>query len=67
MNRDFSELHTAAYDVADLFRAGGLEHLRAKEWSETWTNLVSELKSRCPGFHEDQYSQALNQGFFESR
>ena len=67
MKKDSGELHDAAWDVANAFRAGLLEHIRSPAWKDTWLNLVAELKRRCPGYQENEYDRALNTGFFETR
>lgn len=60
-------IHAVAYELADQFRAGLLEHLRDPAWPATWRNLVAELRGRCPGHHAEAYEQALGAGFTDSR
>jgi hypothetical protein len=67
MDMDLRRLADVAYDLADQFRAGHLHHFEAKDWRRTWQNLVDELRRRCPGFEEAQYSKALDRAFYESR
>ncbi len=58
-------LSNIAFQVADDFRNGQLDHLKGKSWEDTWQNLQTELERRCPG-HTD-YATALNEGFTASR
>jgi hypothetical protein len=55
-----ADLENKTYFVADEHRSGPLEKL-------TWDDLIAELKSRCPGFSDAEYSDALNGGFTTSR
>lgn len=61
------DLTDAAYAVADEYRAGVWPDLQGREWRQVWKFLTEELERRCPGFTDDDYSRALNQGFVESR
>jgi len=61
------ELHRAAFDVADSYRSGGLEGLQRTEWSDTWRELLDELRRRCPGRSPEEYEAALEDGFVSSR
>lgn len=65
-NNSKDDLDNAAYDVADEYRDGKLLHSIPK-LSEAWAPLVAELERRCPGFTEEEYSKALNDGFVSSR
>ena len=67
MPRSLADLESRAYDVADAYRGGRLGHLARKDWADTWGNLVGELRSRCPGFSEAEYGNALEGGFRDSR
>ena len=62
-----AELESKAYEVADEYRDGRFAHLTGKDWRDTWRTLVGELESRCPGFSEAEYDQALETGFQDSR
>jgi len=61
------ELDSRAYDVADEYRDGRSAQLTGKDWRDTWRALIGELASRCPGFSEAEYDQALETGFQDSR
>jgi len=61
------DLFGCGYDVADNYRDGLWPELGDKEWKDVWKFLINELRSRCPGFKDKQYSDALNQGFSDSR
>jgi hypothetical protein len=65
--RQRQRLADAAYAVADEFRDGRLDALRARQWPGTWAALRAELARRCPGFGNDDYDAALERGFVESR
>jgi hypothetical protein len=67
MENDFDKLRSAAFGVADAFRAGLLDHLHCREWADTWSKLLGELKRRCPGYPDEDYPRALNSGFYDSR
>jgi hypothetical protein len=54
------DLENKAYFVAEEHRSGPLEKL-------TWQELIEVLRSRCPGFSDTEYSDALNTGFTDSR
>ena len=62
-----AELESKAYEVADEYRAGRFAHLTGKDWRDTWCTLIGELESRCAGFSEDEYDEALETGFRDSR
>jgi hypothetical protein len=57
-----AELDSRAYEVADEYRDGRFVHLTGK-----WRTLIGELESRCPGFSEAEYDEALETGFRDSR
>ena len=67
MRPNQAELESKAYDVADEYRDGRFAHLTGKDWRDTWRALIRELASRCPGFSEAEYDQALQTGFQDSR
>ena len=58
-----AELESRAYDVADEYRDGRFAPLTGKDWRDAWRALIGELASRCPGFSEAEYDQALETGF----
>ena len=58
-------LLSAAYDFA-------LEMRGNPRWRDAMdrvgdTEGAAELRKRCPGYSDEQYSRALAKGFFESR
>jgi len=55
-----ADLDNKAYAVADAHRSGPLAKL-------AWDEMIAELKARCPGFSDADYSDALNDGFTASR
>ena len=61
------DLSDAAYAVADEYRVGAWPDLKGRKWREVWRLLMDELRRRCEGFTDEEYSRALNRGFFESR
>jgi hypothetical protein len=61
------DLLRSAYDVADRYRDGFWPEWGDKGWKDAWKFLIDELRRRCPGFTDQQYGQALNQGFSDSR
>ena len=61
------DLNACGYDVADEYRAGLWPELSDKEWKDVWKFLISELRRRCPGFKDEQYGKALDEGFRDSR
>jgi hypothetical protein len=62
-----ADLESKAYFVADEYRSGRLANLDRGDWDKTWRNLIAELRPRCPGFSDAEYSKALNDGFTSSR
>ena len=62
-----SELDSTAYDLADRYRDGRYPELKGREWKAVWTFLLGELRKRCPGFSEADYTGALEKGFADSR
>jgi hypothetical protein len=55
-----ADLENKAYFVAEENRSGPLAKL-------TWDELIEVLRSRCPGFSDAEYRDALNTGFTDSR
>ena len=66
-----SKLDSCGYDVADAWRSGKwpscIDDHGGKQWRKTWEFLIEELKRRCPGCSEKEYSEALEKGFRDSR
>ena len=66
-NDVYARLRDAGYSVADDFRNGRWPNRDFEDWDRTWHFLVSELRGRCPGFNEEEYNDALEKGFVDSR
>jgi hypothetical protein len=62
-----TELFDTAYSVAEDYRNGKWPQSQLGNWKETWKFLIGELKRRYPGCTDDDYTTALNDGFFATR
>ena len=60
------DLATEAYLIADAYRNGKIADA-PEGWDATWTAMCRELARRCPGFTDEKYDHALNDGFTSSR
>ena len=67
MKDNNGRLQSTAYQLAEEYRDGVLSHLVCAEWQDTWDNLIRELRTRCPGFKDAEYKNALNDAFYSSR
>jgi hypothetical protein len=65
------QLYDEGYTVADQGRSGKwpeyVDDRGGKKWRQTWEFLIRELAGRCPGFTREEYDQALEKGFVDSR
>jgi hypothetical protein len=57
------------YKLALEFREGRRDHVSSsnEKPAAAYVPLISELKRRCPGYHDDDYSRAIADGLFNSR
>lgn len=62
-------LAEAGYKLALEVREGLWDHISSpkEKPSMAYPPLISELKRRCPGYCDDDYSRALSDGLFNSR
>ena len=63
---DREKLENVAYDIADQHRSGTLK-LTLAHGEREWDAMCREIARQCPGFQPGEYSDALNQGFQDSR
>lgn len=61
------DLGEEGYRLALEIRDGKWDHVDKTDRASGVLALISELRRRCPGFTDDQYSQAIANGLSASR
>jgi hypothetical protein len=61
------KLTDAGYVLAEEIRDGRWNHVADRKPGPACTELIDELRKRCPGFSVSDYQQALADGLFASR
>jgi hypothetical protein len=62
-------LAEAGYKLALEVRDGRWDHVSNpnEKPAAAFVPLICELRKRCPGYREDEYSRAISDGLFNSR
>ena len=63
------KLSDTGYALAEEIRDGRWNHVAdlARKPAPACTELIDELRKRCPGFSDSEYQRSLADGLFASR